>query len=626
MPRKWLALAAAVTLFAACNKENPVLPTDPNNSPGNGGSAYVITIESDRPRVETGTSAAPATLTVKAQTSDGTKPPDGTSVTINTSLGNFGTSGLGEAIKVVTRTLTNGSVSLQFYGGTEAGTANILASVGSSVGNANITIAEPAPLPTADFEFVANGLEVVFTDQSSGATSRTWNFGDNTTSTEQNPRHTYAAAGTYTVVLTAANSSGSAQKTKTVTIGPAEPPAAAFTFEKNGLTVHFTDMSTGSPVSWDWDFGDGTTSTQQNPSHTYPAVGTYTVKLTVKNAFGTSSSKSAFVEASIPQPVAAFTFEKSGLTVNFIDQSTGDPVSWFWEFGDDGISTKRNPSHTYAAAGTYSVRLTVQNVNGTTDTTSRFVEVSVGTIPVADFTFETAALRAVFTDTSTNSPTTWAWNFGDCDVSTTCTDTRQNPDHTYMKGGSYEVSLTASNAAGTSVTKKKIVTVSAGTPPVAAFSYVANQNLLVNFADKSTGDPTSWTWTFGCLGCPVKTTRNPQQQYPEPGAYTVSLEVSNAAGTSRTSEVITVGTAPTASFTYSVNAATKSVTVHDTSTGRPTAWLWNFGDCATNGSQCQATSQGPITHPYAAAGTYQITLKVMNNLGESTKTVEVVVP
>lgn len=151
-------------------------------------------------------------------------------------------------------------------------------------------------------------LTVAFTDASTNnPTSWSWTFGDGGTSTLKNPSHTYTAAGTYTVVLTATNAYGSDSETKTgyitVTAPPQNPPVAAFSGTPTSgtipLTVVFTDASTNSPTSWSWDFGDGGTSTLQNPSHVYTVAGTYTVTLTATNAYGSDSEvKTGYITAS----------------------------------------------------------------------------------------------------------------------------------------------------------------------------------------------------------------------------------------------------------------------------------------------------------------------------------------
>ena len=430
-------------------------------------------------------------------------------------------------------------------------------------------------------------LTVNFIDQSTGTpTSWAWDFGDGTTSTVQNPSHTYAAVGAYTVSLTATNASGSNTETKTDYISVQAPaiPVADFTgtpvMGAAPLAVNFTDQSTGTPTSWAWDFGDGGTSTAQNPSHTYAAPGTYTVSLTATNAggsntmtktdyitvqtcsnpphvnfaspntgtigsrvtvygrgFGTSplvsfngvqanpvlpgsnawmlyvkvpagattgplwvenpaGCKSNEVTFTVPgtppaPPVAEFTGTPTTgtapLAVNFTDQSTGSPTSWLWDFGDGTTSTAQNPSHTYAAVGSYNVSLTATNAGGSgTTTKTGYITVQAPGVPVTDFTGTPtnggAPLTVAFTDQSTGSPTSWAWDFGDGGTSTV-----QNPSHTYTAPGTYTVSLTATNAGGSNtMTKTDYITVqTCSNPP------------HVNFASPNTGTIGSRVTVYG---------------------------------------------------------------------------------------------------------------------------------
>ena len=165
-------------------------------------------------------------------------------------------------------------------------------------------------------------------------------------------------------------------------------PTASFTHSCSGLTCDFTDTSSdsdGTIASWNWDFGDGGSSTAQNPSHTYAADGTYTVSLTVTDDVGDTDSASQNVSVSSgptnSAPTASFMHSCSGLTCDFTDTSSdsdGTIASWNWDFGDGGSSTAQNPSHTYAADGTYTVSVTVTDDVGDTDTASQNVTVSSG--------------------------------------------------------------------------------------------------------------------------------------------------------------------------------------------------------------------------------------------------------
>ncbi|HTY15510.1 MAG TPA: PKD domain-containing protein [Methanoregulaceae archaeon] len=169
------------------------------------------------------------------------------------------------------------------------------------------------------------------------------------------------------------------------------PPAADFIAQPlsgaNPLIVHFTDQSSGVPVSWIWDFGDGATSSDQNPVHTYSTPGTFTVSLTVSNNFGSNKkTRNAMISSGIA-PVAAFTASpRSGtapLEVHFTDISTGQPAAWSWDFGDGTTSTLQNPAHVYSDGGSYTVSLAVANLFGA-DSRVQSGYISAATSPTHD--------------------------------------------------------------------------------------------------------------------------------------------------------------------------------------------------------------------------------------------------
>jgi len=245
-------------------------------------------------------------------------------------------------------------------------------------------------------------------------------------------------------------------------------PTANFTFTTNNLTASFTDTSTdsdGTIASRAWNFGDGGTSAATNPSHAYAAAGSYPVTLTVTDDGGATNtiSKTVTVSTSNVPPTANFGFTTTYLMASFSDGSTdsdGSITAHAWNFGDGGTSTSINPSHTYAAGGTYNVTLTVTDNLGATGSVTKPVTVAANVAPTANFTFATDNLAASFTDSSTDSDGTiasWAWNFGDG-----ATSAQRNPGHAYATGGSYTVTLTVTDNGGATNAVSKTVTV---TPP-----------------------------------------------------------------------------------------------------------------------------------------------------------------
>jgi len=231
--------------------------------------------------------------------------------------------------------------------------------------------------PVANFTSSATSgkapFNVAFTDTSTGIPAGwKWDFGDGSKSFLQNPLHTYSNAGNYTVSLTISNVVGSNTVTKTDYITVVGKPTVEFsakpTSGKSPLTVAFNDTSTGSPIKWKWTFGDGTTSTQQNPTHKYSKVGRYTVTLIATNGNGNSTlTKTDYIKV-VTKPVANFTSSvtsgKVPLNVEFTDTSTGIPTGWNWNFGDGTTSEDQNPIYTYSKAGNYTVRLKASNIAG----------------------------------------------------------------------------------------------------------------------------------------------------------------------------------------------------------------------------------------------------------------------
>ena len=250
-----------------------------------------------------------------------------------------------------------------------------------------------AGVPVADFNYSPGspviGQSVQFTDTSGGGpTSWSWNFGDGTSSTSQNPSHTFSQAGTFPVYLTASNSHGNHTKQRPVVVAAAGGTlAAAFNFTPaspvTGQSVQFTDTSTGGPTGWSWNFGDGSTSTSQNPTHAFAGSGQYTVTLTASNAGGSNAkSRNITVSAPTSKPTAAFDFSPGSPTVSqpvqFTDKSSGAPTSWSWDFGDGSNSTLQSPTHTYSSTGIFTVSFTAQNSLGSGSTTQNLIVVESG--------------------------------------------------------------------------------------------------------------------------------------------------------------------------------------------------------------------------------------------------------
>jgi len=457
--------------------------------------------------------------------------------------------------------------------------------------NGSVTLTCGVPVPA--FTSTATNYSYNFTHTGTGASSYLWDFGDGNTSTAVNPTHTYTTTGQYTVCLTTVNSCGADSTCQVLNVA-CPLPVTAFTDTVNGLTANFSDQTANAPTLWFWDFGDGNTSTQQNPSHAYANYGSYTVCLTTSNACGTDSS-CATVNVICPVPVATFADTATNLQVLFVDQSTNSPTSWFWDFGDGNTSTQQSPTHAYAAPGNYLVCLTVSSACGT-DSSCSSISVTCPA-PSTAFTHTVNALQVQYVDQTTGGAAFWLWDFGDGNTSSL-----QNPQHVYASPGTYTVCLTTTSLCG-SDSSCASVTVVCPSPDV-AFSE-SSTGLQVQFTDATTNTPTAWIWDFGDGN--TSTQQNPTHTYAVPGSYLVCLTATNACGTDSACSSLTVSCpAPVSDFTQ-VNT-NLVVQFTDQSTNGPTAWAWDFGDGNTS------TQQNP-SNTYPSDGVYNVCLVATSNCG-----------
>jgi PKD repeat protein len=284
-----------------------------------------------------------------------------------------------------------------------------------------------------------------------------WEFGDGSTSTLQNPMHSFATIDTFTVTLTVwdehdANDSIS----KSITVVNL-PPDADFSYTPLNPRVDelitFSDESTdsdGSVVRWEWDFGDGFTSTQENPAHSYSTIDTFSVTLTVWDDLDDSDSITKSIAIGNLAPSAGFSYlpvdPKVDAIVTFVDESSdpdGSVVAWSWDFGDGTTSNEQNPTHSYSGAGSNLVTLTVFDNDGGSNTTSKTVVVVENQKPVAEFSYTpdnpNVGEPVTFKDRSSDpdgSIAAWDWNFGDG-----TTSSEMNHNHIYMSPGTYTITL-----------------------------------------------------------------------------------------------------------------------------------------------------------------------------------------
>lgn len=463
-------------------------------------------------------------------------------------------------------------------------------------------------------------------------TTNSWNFGDQSSASTKNTRHNYVVSGTYTVSLNVSSALGCSNKKDTTIV--INKPNTDFATDGGcaGNSVSFFDSTkivTGTLTKWTWDFGDGTTSSLQNPSHIFSTPGTYVVKLIARNSFGCNGIRTKEIVVN-DKPNVQFTADKiSGcapLSVGFDNLTTTEPSSaYFWDFGDGEISYSKTPSHLFEKEGVFTVKQIVTTPGGCSDTLVRTGYITVLSSPKVNFSYSAGCVNTTIsfqdsTKMTVGTITGWDWDFGDGQVSTT-----KNPKHIYKNTGSYAVHLNVTNSLGCSGNFVKQVFINE--KPIAQFSTPdlgGCAPFLASFVNQSTtANLSSYFWRFGDDSTSTET--NPSHNYLKSKAYTVSLVVTAPGGCSDSiskNAYINVSNAIQVAFNDSIHCSGLPTMFTDKSTissGTITSWDWNFGN--GNFSNLQNPS-----YVYITPGTYTVTLNVATNEGcSSTLTKQLIV-
>ncbi len=474
-----------------------------------------------------------------------------------------------------------------------------------------IVIANP---PTADFDAdIQEGCAPLTVQYTSNASNNTddfiWTFegGNPSVSSEENPTVTYSEAGSFDVTLTVVNETGDDVLAFTDFITVNDVPLADFSYVINENEVTFTNFSVGGD-SFLWDFGDGNSSTDENPVHVFAGDGDYNVILTVINDCGENDVTSTISISLVPiasfqatqEPADCATF-----VVDFESTSSNDPDSYEWVFegGSPSTSTMQNPTVTYSNPGQFDVSLTVSNENGT-NTMTMPDYVTVFGEPISAFTYAENGLMVSFVDGSIDGDT-YAWDFGDGNTSS-----EVNPVHEYAAEGVYEVVLEVTNQCGTHTSTQVINNY---TPVVANFSSNMTSgcaNLVIEFGDESSDNVTEWLWTFEGGTPATSTEENPIVSYDAAGQYDVVLTVSHPESSETITLVnyIAVTDVPVTSFDYFDDLYEVDFT---NTTVEGMTYAWDFGDG-------NVSNEESPTHTYGAEGDYEVILTATNECGTTT--------
>ena len=408
------------------------------------------------------------------------------------------------------------------------------------------TITKPVPVyPQVLTNFQTNnvcyGTSAVFTDMSNTPTTiHGWSFGDGNTSTLASPTHMYGNPGTYTVTLIGESVNG-CKDTSTQQIVIYVKPASNFIAPNTcfGKVTPFSDAS-GGGAQWNWNFGDGTTSALQSPTHTYGSTGPKQVTLLITSIEGCKDTMSKVVDI-YENPVATFN-AIDGCVVDAVQfnftggNGTGTIGTYSWNFGDGQMDVSQSPTHSYVTPGPYTVSLVIIDNFGCSDTIQKGI--TTYPMPQALFTVpndceETSIAFTNLSTVATGSIVQQTWSFGDNNSSGLL-----NPAHTYDNAGIFPVILTVKTDHNCTNTYALPITVYPR-PEVDFVSTKECEGDITFFTDLTTLGPivaddyiTNWDWKLG--DGTTANTQNPSHLYANSGNYTAVLTVTTDKGCDRT--------------------------------------------------------------------------------------------
>jgi gliding motility-associated-like protein len=502
---------------------------------------------------------------------------------------------------------------------------------------------EVKPLPVAAFTSTEECpfFPATLTDASTvagGATITNWNWdiddNGNVDFTTQNGANAWTLGGTYYVELMVETADGCLDSVvNAVNVFPKPEAAFSNTTVCFGTATDFTDNSTvalnNNIVAWDWNFDDGNTSTNQNPSNQYGSHGLYDVTLMIETMNGCRDTITNQIEV-YGMPVVNFTMPNvcEYDSVHFVNNTTipsNDNMTYVWNFGDNAILSVETPTHLYSTEGTYAVNLEATSSNGCIHDTT--INVDIYDEPSAQFTVSNNCVYETFdfTDYSNTTSTlvNWDWSFGDGNTST-----NQSPTHDFAAEGIYQIQLVVTT--NELCRDTNTVALEVYPKPVANFTPTdVCLNTPTEFQDLSTVSTQVFSteevlpqsaWDFG----DGLTASGPSaiHTYNAPGSYNAQIIVTTNHNCKDTAElVVIVHSNPVASFVTADSAGCSPVTVQfiNTSTidhnpGNYTLtyhWYFDNGEEDTNeNSSSTFTSDSHTDNEY-----YGAALVVTSNYG-----------
>ncbi len=477
----------------------------------------------------------------------------------------------------------------------------------------------------SDFSYFteADGLTVNFIDLSSSlAGNWYWTLGDGKIVKTRNPVHTYSKPGLYKVCLTVYDKTTNVSNSVCKEVAVGDIPCKigslfSYFITPGDLKAEFFNESKGNPDNYFWTFGDGTSSTLENPVKMYTKSGYYKVSLSVRNSSDECMDQyTSFILVGGADCRAGFVYrvEPDITTAHFKDDSKGSVDAYYWDFGDGTFSILPNPDHLYKSAGIYKVSQTVYNA------TSGCMDIFVQAIQVgetnctADFDtyIDSLSYTGYFTTRIMGESTALFWSFGDGKFSTD-----ENPVHIFPGPGVYSTGLNTYdvNSGCMDYYQEMILIGDLGVDCSADFIYRVNPvTSEVVFNNTSTGEIGEFLWNFGD-DTENSDLENPVHTYAAPGYYYVCLNIKNADGTKNMGcKWVLVKANSTneckANFIFNLDAETRTVKFADKSFGNISNYTWDFGDAMVESVSHLKNPE----HTYDQIGYYVVKLKVENTV------------
>ena len=501
----------------------------------------------------------------------------------------------------------------------------------TEVKSSYIFVSQPIPGFYVDHPNNCANNPIPFINTSIGAgLSYFWEFGDGNTSTAANPVHTYTANGIYDVRLTITDFQGCDSTIFFPGYISIANPVVDFVADTTSsdcppLLVNFTAtaFSNHGFNSWQWDFGDSTSSIGQNPSHIYTSSGNFDVSLTATAPSGCQATVQKPDLINISGPTGSFTFAPQqvcpGIPITFIGSGSGNIVKYTWDFNNGVLGNGQTVAYAYPNSGVYHPLLIMEDSTGCEVVIQVPDSVVIFPKPQAQFAVVNGSLcdsgLVSFTNQSASqSPIiSYNWDFGVPGG----TSTQPNPSFFFSAPGSYDVSLWIESSDGCRDTIMQAAAVQLNTSPVVAISVSDSSGcspLTVDFADISppgNASVQSWDWNFGVLPTATSTQQNPSFSYNSDGNFNARLTITDVNGCAGTAnQLIEVFPLPQAQFTQddSTGCAVKSVQFTNL-TPLTVDWQWDFGDGTP-----AVFDENPL-HTYQNDGVYSVSLQVWDANG-----------